>query len=692
MKSKNFLTKLIALIISLVSLVGVLSGCQLVNTKIEEDSNLKVMTIQIEKEVEPITFKKSDLYSAYVSYGYYYVNNYGYSIEDTYNMIISNYQQNAVVEQFARIKLAELYNEVSADTYIGVKSEFEEKFLIPTVSANLAEKNLTKLEAKADLDLFLSTYQKAEALYNVKSSINSLIDSFLEEDEHDHDHEEEEEKESVSLEERANPFVEEEEEELEEWELQDKEIDEEKDLPVAAKKLGEDVELSIGDIKDLNNNNKKDMYDLNMHVFTTYQIDISTNERAKAFNTAINSYRSLGIITNEFYTVLDDPKTEDVNEADNALKYEYFAKQLKDEKAQMLVLSYQNSLVKEVESKLSVDSLYADYVNMFYSQKDKYTSNSADYETVLNQLTKDTLLVYNPYSGYGFVTNLLLGFSDEQSAQLAAYKTKLGVTKEEVEDFRDNLALSILVKDQRLSWATSGKMVKDENDNTVFEDKYFLSEYGKANLNTFIGELENVTESTEEDANGIEKTNYFATNGYADGINIMDFLTDYFYNAFEDENDYIKGYSDNKEEIDNVMKDFIYAFSTDKGSLSVYKGYMYSPITSKTTYVDEFAAAAKELVEVKGVGSYDIVVTDYGVHIMMCTEVVAPSSADPMTLTQFEEALKNGDEFVTNFKKVKQDTLVDSYVSEMANSFVKKYLEEDSKATTFYKDNYKDLV
>ena len=690
MKSKKFLTRLLALIISLVSLVGVLSGCQLVNTNMEKDTNLAVMKVQIEDEVDPITIYKKDLYSAYVSYGYYYVNNYGYTVADTYEMIISNYQQNAVVEQFARIKLAELYEKISATTYTDF-SEFEEYFKA-NVSTNLVEEGLTTLKANSDIDLFLTSYQKAEALYNVKTSINSMIDSFAEE-EHDHDHDHEEEKESVSLEERANPYVAEEEEELNEWEMKDEATKPElKDIKVAEKKLDKEIPEEVA-------NAFTNIYELNKYVFENYEIDTSTPERAKAFNQAINSYRSLGIIgSTEFYSVNED--------ANNALKYEYFKNQLKTEKAQMLVLSYQDSLVKEVENKLTEESLYADYVNLYNSQKDKYTSSYESYESVLNELKEDTLLVYNPYDGYGFVSNLLLGFSEEQSAQLTAFKAKSGVTKKEVEDFRSALAQSILVKDQRLSWATTGKMVAD-GDNKVFEDKYFLSDgFIKDKINGYIGELIGVTESTEEDENGIEKTNYFATNGYANGINVLEFTQNYLDNnngevlfgADSNSDMIMDDYATKKESYDNVMKDLIYAFSTDPGSLSAYKGYMYSPYTSATTYVKEFADAAKELIE-KGAGSYTLVITDFGIHVMVCTEVIEKTQG-LIDFNEFSTALNKedgatltaNDKFVKNFKKIKQDTLVEEYVSEMANSFVKKYLEEDSKATTFYKDNYKDLV
>ncbi len=687
MKSKSFLSKILALIVSIVCLVGVLSGCSLVKTNMRKDNNLIVAKIQIEEEVEPIKIYKKDLYSAYVSYGYYYVNYYGYTMEDTYEMIISNYQQNAVVEQFARIELSTLYNEIKTQTE-GL-SEFEVYF-----KANVgATINSEELNPNSDIDLFLTEYQISEATYNVKLSINSLIDSLVEKDE-----EEKPEKETVGLTERANPFVEEEKEELNEWELKT-EVPTEEDVKIAAKKL--DVEVS-----EIPADKQATTYDLNKYVFDTYNFDVSTKERSKALNKAIANYRSLGIVgTKEFFA------------SENALEYSYFKDQLNNEKVQLLVLSYQDSLVEEVEAEMTPESLYADYSTLYENQKAEYSTDYEAYEKVLNALKEDTLLVYNPYENYGFVSNLLIGFSDEQAAELKSFQAKEGVKVSEVEEFRNTLAKSLVAKDQRISWATSGKGTYNQTDSKYeFDSKYFLSEENgtlRNALSSFIGSVSNPISSTEEDDNGLEQTIWTVSNGYSSSIKFENLYNDYlldsevgftasFADAFFASNgtgiNKIADYTTNKQKYDNAMKDLIYAFSTDPGSLTAYKGYMYSPFTSKTTYVPEFADAAKALINA-GVGSYTMVVTDYGIHVMVCTEVINPTTAK-IDQTKFINYIKGlttdltAEEiaFIDNFKKVKQDTLVEDYVSQKANSFVSKYLEEDSTATTFYKDNYKDLV
>jgi hypothetical protein len=319
---------------------------------------------------------------------------------------------------------------------------------------------------------------------------------------------------------------------------------------------------------------------------------------------------------------------------------------------------------------------------------------------------------YNPTLKYGFVSNLLIGFSDEQTAELTAFKAKECVTVKEVEEFRKTLASTLLVKDQRVSWATSGKGTYNEDSMKYeFDGKYFLSEENSTIrnlLSSFDGRVSNPISYTEDDANGLEKTIWTVSNGYARGIEFESFYDTYLKNSevgftanFEDAF-FVNGGNINKLEysdtVNNAMKDLIYAFSTDPGSLTAYKGYMYSPYTSETTYVPEFAAAAKALVEA-GEGAYTMVITDYGIHVMICTEQIAPINKidDTKFIDYITEGKTTGltpDEiaFIDNFKKVKQDTLVEDYVSQKANAFVSKYLEEDSSATTFYKDNYKDLV
>ncbi len=76
-KRSSLLTKILSLSIALICAIGVFSGCSLVKTNTAKDSNLIVAKVQIEDEINPTIIYKRDMYSAYVSYGYYYVNKLG---------------------------------------------------------------------------------------------------------------------------------------------------------------------------------------------------------------------------------------------------------------------------------------------------------------------------------------------------------------------------------------------------------------------------------------------------------------------------------------------------------------------------------------------------------------------------------------------------------------------------------------
>jgi len=687
-KRSSILTKILSLIIALICAIGVFSGCSLVKTDTVKDSNLVVAKVQIEDDIDPITIYKKDMFSAYVAYGYYYVNNYGYSVADTYQMILDNLEQNAVVEQFAKKELVQIHSDIKAKQLANEElTDFQEYFInnVGKISG-ISDVATETLQVNGSLDSFITEYQYAESIYTIKKSINDLIDSFVEEDEEEH-----EEHENVSLTARENPFEEETEEELEEWELKDK-TPTEKDLAIAAKTLG--VEVS-----ELPAASTSNMFDLNLYMYKTYNYDVSTKQRQRAFNQAISGYRSLGIIDkNEYHS------------SNNALEYEYFKNQIETEKAQQIVLFYQASLEDQVKAEqLTNQMLYKDYQDLYRTQELKFKNDYSAYETAMGSATKDAPIVYHPYNGYGYVSNLLLGFNDAQTAELTLYKGQKGISAENVVKFRDNLAKTIIVKDQRVSWATSGLGVY-ESDKYTFDSKYLLTENAtlKDKISSFIGKVENAYSHTEEDENGIEKTEWFVSNGVASSIGYNSFYNDYLVaclgfnsdiNAVTFNTKTNTGFDTLTNYDDNSMRDLIYAFSTDPGSVTSKNGYLYSPFTSATQYVSEFAAAAKAIVEA-GEGAYTLVVTDYGVHVMVCLDKI--SATTQMIGTEFIDYLdgkantltEEQKEFIDNFKKNKQDSLISSYVSEKANTFVKKYLEEDSEsyATTFYKDNYKDLI
>ena len=68
----------------------------------------------------------------------------------------------------------------------------------------------------------------------------------------------------------------------------------------------------------------------------------------------------------------------------------------------------------------------------------------------------------------------------------------------------------------------------------------------------------------------------------------------------------------------SAVNDLMFAYSTDTGCLNTYMGYAVQ--ADKTEFVSEFEYAAQKAVQ-GGVGSYVVVPSDYGWHIIYCSFV-----------------------------------------------------------------------
>ena len=142
------------------------------------------------------------------------------------------------------------------------------------------------------------------------------------------------------------------------------------------------------------------------------------------------------------------------------------------------------------------------------------------------------------------------------------------------------------------------------------------------------------------------------------------------------------------------FRDLIFAYSTDAGSIAENYGYVYSPITSSKVgpfsgkYVEEYALAAKRLVE-NGVGSYEAVVTEYGVHILLCTSVILPSGNEPVSSEAFEADLLVEGTLANMFKEYKLNLISSTQINSITDSFIS---QNRAKGVTLYEDRYSDLI
>lgn len=684
---RKILTKIVTLVLIVAMSVTTFTACGLVSVNTERDMAQTVAVVDIDlaegtaagtDTVDAEEIKKSEMISAFMSYGYMYVQSYGQTTEQVYQMILDNLVQNRIIIQGARRDLAKTYNDMLSSQEEPA-TEFL-KYFKANATANGVAINSKSGESE-NLKKYLTAYEIAQANYNVKKSINQMIDSYAA------DEEETEEKEDETYEVRATPTAD---DEVPEYEYEFKTHTPSEDdykvalLTLKGKTIGDpavSVE-SVADLKGVCANS----YDLSMAVYENYTIDLSTNARIKAFNKAIADLKTNGII--------GEDESQDVRaNAENALNYSYFVKSLKSQYESLIVSKYEDSLIVKAEAGLTNKAIYEQYEAEYNAQKENYNTNVSGYESALDAVTKDTFVLCNPYTGYGYVLNLLIGFSTEQSAELSAAKSKVGATAKDIADARSALLGKLQAKDQRETWVYSSYGNYDATNGFTFDSKYFVSEAGSVAYNTlskFAGNVYGATSSEEEDENGVLQTVWSFENVRPTAMGMDAFLTNYFNpllgTALSTTNLTATVTLDDTARA--AFDDLLYAFNTDPGALGSYLGYTYSPYNSKTTYVKEFADAAARVVA-NGVGAIEMVATDFGYHIILCTKVVGEEFyADQ---TAFETALNNKDSLAYKYREIKLDSIVSTEVGKIADMLINGYFE-DEHVVSYNTKAYEDLI
>ena len=683
---RKILTKIVTLFLITVLSVTAFAGCALITTDTDRDMAQVVATVQIEDSITADNIHKIEMLSAFMSYGYAYVQQYGYTVEATYEMILQNLVQNKIIIQGARMALAEKYNAGQANG-----DEFLAYFIdnaTATDSINASASSMGK-EYKVDelkrvvteLEKYLTELEIAQAKYSVRNSINSLIETYAE------DEEEESEKEDETFQARTTPTKSENEAKYEYQLIKSETNDEDfwkpsdydRKVALAALKGVEGAEEGIAACEDV--------YSLNKYVFDHYAIDFSNSKNLKAFNAAIEDLKKNGLIgQDEKYDVKNAENVKNIE-----YSYSYFLLNLKSQYESMIVSKYENSLVTENEDKLSIDKIWEQYQAEVAAQKESYNSVTT-YESALESVTEDTFVLVNPYAGYGYVANLVIGFSAEQSAALSAEKSKAGATAQSIEAKRNDLIAQLTAKDQRESWVYSSYGTYANNE-FIFDDEYFVSEDAPELLKKFNGKVfvydENGTE--EENADGVLETNWRFSNVIADSISWSDFNAKYLslvgINAATNG---AQGQIDLTDANRAIIDDLIYAFGTDQGSLGSYLGYVYSPFTSATKYVPEFAAAAERVVDA-GKGAWELVATDYGYHLIVCTEKVEAKAEEYADKAAFEAALADEKSTASKYKELKLDSFVSTEISKVADKLINDKYEAEG-VVTYNKKAYKDLI
>ena len=698
---KKLLVKIVSLITATILSLGLFSGCDLVTTDVERDMDQIIAEVSIPDSGLTDTIYKRELASAFNSTGYYYVMYYGYGLSETYQMLLDDLIESRIIVQQSKMALT---GTTASGGAANGKSFFEEASEVAEENKTSKDKvlttpnykgtKMTDLKKTDSLDLFLTEYEYVTAKYNLLVTVDSLLDSYKEAEE-----EKEYKNETISVTDRTTLTIPTDEEQNE-VELKTKEVS--NSYAKKMNKINKDNELGLTIFNADGEIAYDNVYALDMDVYKTYieKFDISSKENKRAVKKLIKNLQQYGFISSE------EAGRATPTKVDELLELTYFKDTAKSLYENLVVSKYKLALENQQE-KLVNDkgTLYSEYVTLFKSQKELYENNYESYETALENAGESTFVVYNPNydkGNYGYIANLLIGFSEQQKARLDAKTAESNITKPEIEAFRQGLVNELLVKDLRESWVLSnhGKY-NPETGKFTFDGDYCPTEA----LREFNGTILGATPYQYLDENGEEATNYTYKSVSAGAVKYDDFYKGLFANVMGINDIKASGKIEGVELVNSVSKrindetlkkfrDLIYAYSTDSGSLAENYGYVYSPITSGKVgpfngkYVEEYAQASKRLIE-NGVGSYEMVVTEFGIHILLCTSVILPSGEEPVSSQAFEADLLVEGTLANMFKEYKLNLISSTQINSITDSFIS---QNRAKGVTLYEDRYSDLI
>ncbi len=670
--------KIIALIVSVMLMVSVFAGCELFSVNVDSDMEQVVATVNVDGAAKEDIYKR-ELVAGYVTYGYQYVAQYGYTTSDAYELVLDNLVSNKVLVQYARQQL-------DASNLNSLTKAEDVKSLLNLPSAPKGSYIASKVDYATSIVGYLTEAQISEAVYNVKSALNAWVDSL---DKSIENKTEEKEDETYSA--RTVPTVK---------ELDGTALDEE--YVEQNKALEDETEESLEE-------SDKAAYDAyvawKVKKFNDYKIDAATTtSRKSATKEFVDAFAELGVIgTTEYADLEKSGKQYELN------NYSYYADLLASNLESFIITNYEDSIEDAAEASITDSALWNEYLETYETQKAQYSTDLTAYETALDGVTEDSYILYNPDLGdmkYGYVANILIGFSDAATSALSAYKSN-NTDPAMVSAYRDTLLKTLVAKDQRASWLQSGYYeVEDKTAETKvysFGKDYVKS--GNEKLKLFKGDFVDKTDytKTKETFKYFFKDNAWSWGDKNEEDYTAKFVeivpTEYTFDQFMSEFfdlleptadaslmegqidaiDYAGTIANVGDKLD-LIDDLLFAFNTDPGGLNNYLGYLYSPSTSATTYVAEFAEAAKLAVE-KGEGTYYVVATDYGYHIIICTKVVEPSGAEVYAGGEagFKADLNMDGTVAYRFKQAKIDANVEKMISDIVTYSISKYIDEDNK-------------
>jgi hypothetical protein len=724
MSKRNTVKKTAAMLLALTATVGA-TGCNFIVTDNVKDLAQIVATVDISSQLNQTgnEFKeyaddikqliqkdwlsseipKRDLIAAFLSVGITYVQSYGYTYKDTFNLLMDDLINQKLLTQYAvAYKLSQ--GDVTFDgckTYVEGEIKSADKTMKALYESNPEYLTLKYFltEGKNDAE---SMRAYNEAVYSLQYSLNSSLDSaesnYITAEEHDHAHEA-----ARTTPTKANV------------EITDY-------YPISGTEIEYDVYTGRNNVEDCG------AYEAQEGSKPTF--------RLKAYNAFLSNLQGYGLIK-------EDENTADVT------KLDYYYMELASILGQKLVSEYAEDLENNAIENFSSAEVQAEYDRIFAGQQDKYSGNATAFDTALDGLSDTSFVLYG-HEKYGFVYNILLPFSASQNLEYTTAKNKFGSNQEAIYKARRQILTGIEATDLRNTWFCAdneeehyaytttnyyGAAAENPEEKYLFfennmtnPEKYeslgqYLGKYpyqGSVTLkdgeyefdkktftiDTFMKEMEGYINyavgaevaipTTDEGENKVyengynsvygddslyidtvtKKTNYEKFVYYQGKVNLTNTnASDYFYKGTAETEDINDSYA-----AISAVNELMFAFSTDTGCLNTYMGYAVA--ADKTDFVSEFEYAAQKAV-LGGVGTYVVAPSDYGWHIIYCSFVY--DNGEVYGGYKDEEKAKEGT-FSNLFYESMKSSAATNAATNMQNKVKNNYQQSAVRHTAAYQD------
>lgn len=347
--------------------------------------------------------------------------------------------------------------------------------------------------------------------------------------------------------------------------------------------------------------------------------------------------------------IIDDLKKSDKknkNKTAQQIYDEFFEDNLVSQLENEIMELYRQHLIEDI--RVDLNKMKERHANMLNAEQHKYAIDLDAVGTKLESAGEDTFVLYNPVSGYGYVKNLLVSFDDKLSDSLAELQNTEW-SKQQYIKYREQLLNDIVVKN-----------LADEEDDVEYDINDFVSD----KLTSIYGGTLDENYDNEVYTTGLQ------------GQDLEEFIDDFI--------------------------DLIFDYGTDPGMFNNTMDYLVSPKTQsgEEKYVKEFAEAARDVIDA-GIGSYALVGTDFGWHIILCTEVMTAGDVKDVEDsvhtqitdlldggTKFEDITGLNDDFTFKLYKLMREELKSSIFNNAIMEVVERYKDKIVK----YEDRYKDYL